>query len=77
MIDIEGQYRVGDVTILDKLEGFVSDNLIAVEWQPIDHLAVGVGFNYFLLNATLGEDLLALTGDYEYSGLLLFGSFYL
>ena len=69
--------ELGGLTDASDLEGYILDVRLGVEWSPIDHVGLGLGYNYFELDASLGEDLLELSGRYRYRGLLAYLSFYL
>ncbi len=70
-VDLSG---VGD---LNELKGLITDNVLAVEWDALDFLGLGVGYNFFLLDFSVGDDALTLDAEYEYSGLLLYGRLFL
>lgn len=66
--DIGGGFGTED------LEGYLLDVRAGIEWEPIDHFGLGIGYNFFQLDAEYGEDLVSLNGRYRYSGLLLYGT---
>lgn len=65
---------IGGVFDTNDLEGLLVDARVGIEWEPVDHFGVGVGYNYFLLDAEYGEQALALSAKYDYSGLLVYGT---
>ena len=62
-----------NVGSFDDVQGFITDNLLAVEWDTLDFLGLGVGYNYFLLDLSVGSDRLTFSGEYSYSGVLVYG----
>ena len=56
---------------INNLEGALSDNLIAIESDAFDFAGIGVGYNFFFLNAEVGGNNPSLSARYEYQGLLL------
>lgn len=68
---------LGGLVDASDLEGYVLDLRLGVEWEPVRHVGLGLGYNFFELDVSLGEDLLELSGLYRYQGLLAYVSFYL
>ncbi len=56
----------------DEFEGFITDNTITLEWDTFQYMGLGLGYNYFYLNASIGDDLLKLSGEYSYHGVMLY-----
>ena len=59
-----------------QVEGFLTDNNVVLEWDAFEHFGLGVGYNFFLMDASLDKGPLRLSGTYAYSGLMLFGRVY-
>jgi hypothetical protein len=57
----------------DEFEGFLVDALVAAEYDLFENFAVGIGGNYFRIDASISNDPLTLGAEYEYIGALLFG----
>jgi hypothetical protein len=62
---------------LDEIDGYVTDNVLAIEWDALDFLGVGVGYNYFVFDASVSADALTLAGRYEYSAVLVYARLFL
>ncbi len=66
--DVSGLLETQDV------EGYLFDARIGVEWEPIDHLGVGVSYNFFRLDADYRESLVSASLKYDYEGVLVYGT---
>ena len=56
----------------DQIRGGLLDSVLAIEHDTLDHVGLGLGINYFALNASYGSDLLRLSAEYDYLGVLAY-----
>jgi len=64
--------ELSDIGVTKKLEGVVSDTLLAVEWDASDHFGLGLGYNYFYMDMDVDRTHLSMSSTYEYHGVLLY-----
>ncbi len=55
-----------------QVEGLVLDSRVALEYDLLRNFGVGLGVNYFRLNANYGNRIAQLALDYEYQGLMFY-----
>lgn len=63
----------------EQYEGFLNDTRLVLEHRTFDHLALGVGLDYFMIDATVEserDDLLEAEFEYDYLGLMFFARLY-
>ena len=60
------------VVKFDQFEGALIDNQIVIEYQIMDQVALGVGYNRFLIDMTISDDSFRGDLEYTYNGLLFF-----
>jgi len=57
----------------EQYDGFMNNTRFALEHRTFEHLALGVGLDYFLLNASVENDSGSLSAEVEYDYLGLMG----
>jgi hypothetical protein len=63
----------------EEYEGFLNDTRVVLEHRTFEHVAFGLGFDYFGMNASVEsetEGVLEAEFDYDYFGLLFFARLY-
>ena len=60
------------VVKFDQFEGALIDNQLVLEYQVAEHLALGVGYNRFLIDLAISDDSFRGGMEYTYNGLLFF-----
>ncbi len=63
-----------NVGSLQKLDRYLIDAMVGVEADVLGPVGLGLGYNFFDLNATVANDNFSLQGNYRYQGLLLYGT---
>lgn len=64
--------ELSDAGVANKLEGLISDTVIAFEWDAIDHFGIGLGYNYFYIDVDVDRTHLSMSSRYVYHGALLY-----
>jgi hypothetical protein len=87
VIGLHGAYAISDDWLLQlstelfalslnagrvDMDGLLSDTLFSVEYNFWDYSGVGQGYNFFLMDASVGDFNLKFNGEYSYHGLLLY-----
>jgi hypothetical protein len=63
----------------EEYDGFFNDTRLLLEHRTFDHIALGIGLDYFGIDATVeseNDDLLEAEFDYDYVGVLVFAKLY-
>lgn len=61
-----------DVGSLDEIEGYLTDTRVTLEWDLLDPLTFGIGWNLFTSSVDLEQSRLELDFDYRYQGVLFY-----
>jgi hypothetical protein len=64
--------RAEDVGSLDEIEGYLTDTRVTLEWDLLDPLTFGIGWNLFTSSVDLEQSRLELDFDYRYQGVLFY-----
>jgi hypothetical protein len=63
----------------EQYEGFLNDTRVVLEHRTFEHVAFGVGLDYFLIDASVEserDDLLEIEAEYDYLGVMFFARLY-
>jgi hypothetical protein len=74
---LQGSLQAFDVELdnvagTDRIDGYLIDALLGIDYRLSDHFSIGAAGNWFLMNAGAERDGLALDFDYGFAGAFLF-----
>lgn len=64
--------EVDNVAGTDRIDGYLIDALLGLDYRFSDHFSIGAAANWFLMNAGAERDGLALDFDYSFAGAFVF-----